>query len=224
MITENLYCTLQFFPSELATVIFVVPLLMLMVGTLIYGCTHAVPPLSLLLQYSCYGLGVALYHLVRHRRTSAALLGLHLKSRNSSLSSTQYYRLMATTMVLGLWGTGWILFLLVIDIKYDNNPLPSWRVVHSSDSDVYAFPTSSLTPDIISINLALWWAFPSAAYVFFLLFATNREVISDYQKVWVWFRTRVLGQIVQTNSMLTIRTGYVLFLTPLNQILILCLH
>jgi hypothetical protein len=213
VIVETFGCNLQFFPSHIAVVISVVPMLMLMVGSVIYGCTHAVPPILLLFQFSCYGrlLGVALFHLVRHRRTNAAILGLHLKSRHSSLSSTQYYRLMATSMILGLWGTGWILFLLVIDItKGGNYPLPSWKAIHSNDSHVYTDPTARLTREDISIHSALWWAFPSAAYVYFLLFATNREVLSDYQNFWVWFRTRVLGQIVQTNSTLTIRTEYVL--------------
>jgi pheromone a factor receptor len=145
---------------------------------------------------------------MRHHRVNASVLDSHLQSRDASLSSVRYYRLMAVSTSLGIWGVGWLSASFRALNYGGNNPLPSWEVIHSGDSTVMKIPTTSLTPESIAINLALWWAVPGSAYIYFILFGASREVLSDYQKFWVWFRIRVLRQTVPMESMST--TEYVL--------------
>jgi hypothetical protein len=158
--------------------------------------------------------GVAFYHLIRNRRMNLDILATHLISRDALLSSAQYYRLMAMSMALGIWGVGWISLSVGASIAGGSDPLPSWKAIHSDDSTVFVVPTLDLTPGSIAINVALWWAVPSAAYLYFLLFGSNREVLSDYQNFWIWFKTRVLRQTVPVNSSTPMNpAGYVLLLT-----------
>ena len=141
---------------------------------------------------------------MRHHRENAGVLDSHLQSRDASLSSVRYYRLMAVSMSLGIWGVGWLSTSFRALTIGGNDPLPSWKVIHSGDSTVMKMTP---TPDSIAINSALWWAVPGSAYIYFILFGASREVLSDYQKFWVWFRIRVLRQTV-VKSMST--TEYVL--------------
>jgi len=142
---------------------------------------------------------------MRHHRENAGVLDSHLQSRDASLSSVRYYRLMAVSMSLGIWGVGWLSTSFRALTIGGNDPLPSWKVIHSGDSTVMKMTP---TPDSIAINSALWWAVPGSAYIYFILFGASREVLSDYQKFWVWFRIRVLRQTVPVESMST--TEYVL--------------
>jgi len=154
--------------------------------------------------------GFACHHLIINHRMDATILGSHLMSRDSLLSSVQYYRLMVMSMILGIWSIGWTSFVLRCVILTGNYPLPNWKAIHSDDSTVYEFPTMALTPESISSLLALWWSTPGSAYLYFLLFGTSREVLSDYRKFWVWFRTRALRQMAPVNSSTcTICAGYV---------------
>jgi len=135
----------------------------------------------------------------------ATILASHLMSCGSGLSSVQYYRLMVMSMALGIWSTGWTSFALRYPILNQPLPLPSWDAIHSHDSAVYEVPTVALTPEFLSSLSAIWWCAPGSAFLYFLLFGTSREVLSDYQKIWVWFRTRALKQTAAENfSMSTI--------------------
>jgi hypothetical protein len=156
--------------------------------------------------------GVAFYRLIRNCRSNASVLGSHLQSRDSSLSSVRYYRLMAVSLILGIWDVCWIStgFRLAI---LGSGPLPSWKTIHSSDSQVVI---PDRTPESIALHLALWWSIPGSAYLYFLLFGASREVLSDYQKFWVWFRIRVLRQTVPLESVST--TKYVLPFQILREI------
>src|ERR1700722_16967174 len=150
---------------------------------------------------------------MRHHRENAGVLDSHLQSRDASLSSVRYYRLMAVSMSLGIWGVGWLSTSFRALTIGGNDPLPSWKVIHSGDSTVMKMTP---TPDSIAINSALWWAVPGSAYIYFILFGASREVLSDYQKFWVWFRIRVLRQTVPVESMST--TEYVLPFQTLREI------
>jgi hypothetical protein len=154
--------------------------------------------------------GAAFYHLIRNHRMNTVLLASHLKSRQSSLSSMQYYRLMAVSMTVGLWSTGWTSYYLQSIMMNGNHPLPNWKAIHSDYSTIVELPTIAMTPGFITSQLALWWALPGAAYLYFLLFGTSREVLSDYQVFWVWFRSGGLRQMVPVNSFMSkIRAGCV---------------
>jgi len=146
---------------------------------------------------------------MKNHRTHAGLLASHLKSRNSSLSSTQYYRLMIMSMVLGIWGVVWIAFEFSLNVADNNNPPPSWKAIHAGDSTPVDIPSIVMTRKALSTDFALWWSIPGAAYLYFLLFGTSRDVLSDYQKLGGSFRTRVLRQTVSSMPLSTTRTGYV---------------
>jgi len=156
--------------------------------------------------------GVAFYRLIRNFRMNTSVLDSHLQSHDSSLSSVRYYRLMAVSIAFGIWDIGWISTGFDLAIL-GSGSLPSWKTVHSGDSKV---ATPDLKPDLMAINLALWWAVPGAAYLYFLLFGASREVLSDYRKFWVWFRIRVLRQTVPVESVST--TKYVLPFQTLREI------
>lgn len=145
---------------------------------------------------------------------NADILATHLISRDALLSSARYYRLMAMSMALGIWGVVWISISVWANIAGGSDPLPSWKAIHSDDSAIVEVPILDLTPGSIAINIALWWDVPSAAYLYFLLFGSSREVLSDYQSFWIWFKTRVLRQRVPVNSSTSMNpAGYVLLLT-----------
>jgi len=157
--------------------------------------------------------GVAFYRLIRNYRMNTSDLGSHLQSHDSSLSTVRYYRLMAVSIAFGIWDIGWISAAFNFAI-IGNGSLPSWKAVHSGDSKV---DTLAPTPELMAIYFALWWAIPGSAYLYFLLFGASREVLSDYQKFWVWFRIRVLRQTVPVESVST--TKYVLPFQTLCEII-----
>jgi hypothetical protein len=100
-------------------------------------------------------------------------------------------------MTLGIWAVGWITGNFWLNITHASGPIPSLKTIHSAESTVVEVPANVYPPEMV----AFWWAVPGAAYLYFILFGANREVLSDYQKLWVWFRTRVLRQTVPVESM-----------------------
>jgi hypothetical protein len=181
------------------------------------GFSH--PPASSML-IGCHPSAIALYHLIKTHRANTKLLGPHLRSRNSSLSSRQYYRLMAMSMVLGIWGLAWISFEVQLNVENGSIPLPlpSWDAIHADDSVPLELPTVLLKPVVISNIMAIWYAIPGAGYFYFLFFGASQEVFAEYLLFWSWFRTRVLGMPVPVKSTVgsTIRSGYVMLLSPLG--------
>jgi hypothetical protein len=73
-----------------------------------------------------------------------------------------------------------------------SQPLASWKGIHQDDGEVYTFPRSTVTPNLFRSLMIRWWAIPAEAYIFFILFATSRDVLAEYHKFWVWFKTTVL--------------------------------
>jgi Pheromone A receptor len=99
---------------------------------------------------------------------------------------------MVMSMVIGIWGVVWLSLQLSNAIKFGTRPLPSWRALHKGDSTVVELPLVVVKPAELMIYLMFWWAIPGAAYIFFVLFGTSRDVFSEYIKLWIWFRTTVL--------------------------------
>jgi len=166
--------------------------------------------IRLLFKSNNWILGAAFYHLIRNHRMNAVLLASHLKSRQTSLSSVQYYRLMTVSMALGLWSLAWVSYYLQSVIVNGNYPLPDWNAIHSDYSTIVELPTILMTPGFITSQLALWWALPGGAYLYFFLFGTSREVLSDYREFWVWFRSGGLRQMAPVNLFVSkIRAGCV---------------
>jgi hypothetical protein len=161
--------------------------------------------------------GVAIYHLLKGRRVNAKFLAPHLKSRDSALSSRQYYRLMAMSMLVGIWGIVWIsidIQQVRRSVEYEFPPLPSWKVIHEDDYEVVELPTIVLGQADISADRLIWWAVPGAAFLFFILFGTSYDVLSEYLRPWTWFRTVVLRRppqqnVVTTSTMIHSRYAYI---------------
>ena len=207
IIVENFGCYIQAFNSYVTDAVWQLPPLLLSAGTLLFGCTQ--PSLTACFSNLITGLGAAIYHLIRNHRMNTAALEWHLMSRNSPMSSVQYCRLMAMSITLGIWGIGWISYYLKSLTTNGNDHLPSWKVIHSNHSTIVELPAILMTPGSITSQLALWWGLPGGAYLYFLLFGTSREVLSDYQRFWVRFRTRVLMQAEPANSSMSVCDGYV---------------
>jgi hypothetical protein len=135
---------------------------------------------------------VAFYHLMHNHRIKTKILTPHLVSRSSGLSSSQYYRLMAVSMVIGLWGVVWISLQLRNMIDVHMFPLPSWHTLHKGDSTVVEIPLVVLKPADLASDRLFWWGIPGAAYIFFVFYGTSSDVFSEYTRFWRWFSTTVL--------------------------------
>jgi hypothetical protein len=156
-------------------------------------------------------LGIAFFHLIKNHQTSSKVLTPHLKSRDSALSIRQYYRLMAMSIILGIWGVVWISIEIQVIATDGSYPIPSWKDIHKGDSDIIELPTIIMGPTLVHQLYLLWWGIPGAAFLFFLLFGTSYDVLYEYVKFWAWFRMTVLRQPLREKAvaMSTIRSQYV---------------
>ena len=150
-------------------------------------------PLHYLIIYP-FTTAVALYHLIHDHKTNAKFLTPLLTSRNTGLSSSQYYRLMVMSMVIGVWGVVWGSFQLANIIETGVAPLPNWSTIHQDDSTVVELPLVLLGSANLLGFWLFWWTVPGAAYIFFLVFGTSRDIFLEYRRLWIWFRTTVLGR------------------------------
>jgi Pheromone A receptor len=141
---------------------------------------------------SSSAIAVAFYHLIHNHRIKTKILTTHLVSRNSGLSSSQYYRLMFVSMASGIWAVGWISLQLNVDIRIRNHSLPDWRTLHKGDSTVIKEPLDFFSPAGLASYRLFWWGIPGGAYIFFLFFGTNSDAYLEYIKLWNWFRKAVL--------------------------------
>jgi Pheromone A receptor len=98
------------------------------------------------------------------------------------------------SMVIGIWGVAWGSFLLSNIIEYGLIPLPNWRTIHSYDSVVLELPLVVLSPSDLASYRLIWWGIPGAAYIFFLVFGTSRDIFLEYKRLWIWFGATVLGR------------------------------
>jgi pheromone a factor receptor len=193
VIVEDFGCFSGFYPSYVSIIVLFVPPLVLTVATLVYGSEQASCDNLVSAYLICSpATAIAFYHLVRNHRIKIKLLTPHLASRNTSLSSSQYYRLMVMSMVIGIWGVVWISFELSCDTIFATLPLPSWNVVHQGDSTVLRLPLVDISPKELAQYLLFWWAITGEAYIFFVFFGTSRDVFSEYTRLWTWFSTTVL--------------------------------
>ena len=190
IIFEDFGCSTRFWSSYVSIIILFVPPMALTVATLVYGSEQASCD-NLAPTYLIYSpaTAIAFYHLVQHHRTRTRILTSHLASRNAGLSSLEYYRLMNMSMVIGTWGVVWVSLQLNHAIRSGIFPLPSWHALHQGDSTVMKIPFS---PEKFEAVRLFWWRTPGGAYFFFVLFGTNREVFSEYTRLWTWFSTTVL--------------------------------
>jgi pheromone a factor receptor len=169
-------------------VILCVPPLLQCAATLVYGCTQALfffpfPPLT-------RSSGITVRHLLRHRASNKFLTPF-LTSRDPSLSSSHTLRLFALSILLGITITIWMATELQEVITRPER-LASWKVIHETDGNILTLSRSMLMPVHFRSLMIRWWAIPAESYTFFILFATSRDVLAEYHKIWVWFKTAVL--------------------------------
>jgi Pheromone A receptor len=207
-IIEDFGCISGFWTSYASIIILFVPPLGLTVVALVYGSEQASYN-NLATTYLIISLSdvvVAFYHLILNHRIKTKILTPHLVSRNSGLSSSQYYRLMTLSMVIGIWALVWISLQLKNVIQSGITPLPDWRALHQEDSIVVKVPLAVLSPSVLASYRLFWWSIPGAAYIFFVLFAINGDVFSEYIKFWIWFKTTVLRRPLP-EKVPTLRSG-----------------
>ena len=116
---------------------------------------------------------------------------------------------MIMSMVIGVWGVVWISMQLSNVVEFGIFPLPSWRALRKQGSIVVQLPLVVLSPAELASYRIFWWGVPGAAYIFFVLFGTSRDVFSEYIKLWTWFSTTVLRRPLPAKewSMSTLRSG-----------------
>jgi pheromone a factor receptor len=193
IIIEDFGCSTGTWSSYASSIILFVPPMVLAVATLVYGSEQASCD-NLAPTYLIYppATAIAFCHLVKHHRITARFLTSHLAFRNAGLSSSQYYRLMAMSMATGIWGAVWNSLQLNHAIQSGIFPIPSWHELHKGDSTVMKLPLVNLSPEKLASVRLFWWRVPGGAFFFFMLFGTNREVFSEYARLWTWFSTTVL--------------------------------
>lgn len=137
--------------------------------------------------------GITVHHLLRHRALHKFLTPF-LTSRDPSLSSSHTLRLFALSILLGIPITIWMATELQEVTTDGSERMVSWKVIHENDGQIYTFSRNMLTPDHFRSLMLRWWAIPAEAFTFFILFATSRDVLAEYHKMWVWFKVTVLKQ------------------------------
>jgi hypothetical protein len=201
-INENFGCFTSTFPSNAATVILYGPTLLLSVATLVYGCEPNFL-FSQIFVLKPIVLALALYHLAENHIANVKFLAPYLVSRDSAMSGRQYYRLMAMSMVLGVWGIIWISLDIKYIASYGSFPLPSWDEIHADISEIVEVPTILLGPYNVYESRLLWWGVPGAALLFFFLFGTSYEVLAEYLKFGKWVRSKVFKRPVQIDGVVS---------------------
>jgi hypothetical protein len=98
------------------------------------------------------------------------------------------------SMVIGIWGVIWGSFQISTIVESGLVPLPDWRTMHPSDSTVGELPLVALGSANLLGFWLFWWTVPGAAYIFFLVFGTSRDIYLEYKRLWICFRTTVLGR------------------------------
>jgi hypothetical protein len=96
-------------------------------------------------------------------------------------------------MILGIWGTTWFSLQLLMLMPGISSTLPGWSVIHAEISVVQRLTRADLGVNGTRGQMLLWWAIPGASYIFFALFGTSREVISEYARVWGQFMGRIFA-------------------------------
>jgi hypothetical protein len=209
-IVEDFGCFPGYYSSYASVIVLFVLPLALGVATLVYGGEQAsCDNLASTYLICSLATAIAFYHLIRNHRVQTKFLTPHLVFRNSGLSSSQYYRLMAMSMVIEIYGVVWLSMSVNDSIRFGFFPPLSWHEMHKDDSTVLKHPLVDLSPAQLAKNRLAWWGIPGGAYIFFVLFGTNKETFSEYTRLWAWFSTIVLRRPLPAKecSMSTLRSG-----------------
>jgi hypothetical protein len=107
------------------------------------------------------------------------------------MSSSQTFRLIAFSMLLGIPGTIWVVGIYQ-ELALGTSPLPNWATIHKHYDTVSFIRASKLSSQHRNSLVIRWWSVLAEAYIFILLFVTSRDVLLEYRRLWVCFKTTVL--------------------------------
>jgi Pheromone A receptor len=153
-------------------------------------------------------LALAVRHFILRRISFAA----HLENSKSALTTSRYLRLMLMSAVQMVWSvtiTSYTLWFTTISIPM--RPWTNWADVHSDWLRIDTFATLFTPQKVITTYYILWWTVPASTIIFVAFFAFSRSVLEDYQRYFMWFRTRVLRMDASnkpTQGSLTKAIGY----------------
>jgi Pheromone A receptor len=113
-------------------------------------------------------------------------------SRDPALSSSQTFRLIALSILLAIPASVWVVGVYQQVAFVGFKPLPSWDVIHEHYNVVAKLKAGKITTQHRNSLLMRWWSILTDGYLVFALFGTSRDVIMEYHKMWLWFKTAVL--------------------------------
>ncbi|KAG9012862.1 hypothetical protein FRB94_005008 [Tulasnella sp. JGI-2019a] len=174
-IAEDFGCIANIYISWPAIVVLYVPPLVLALGSLVYAT-------------------LAFYWFMKRRNQFAE----HLRSSNSGLTSSRYFRLMAmaVTEIVIETGLAGYLFSLQFQAIYLRD-WDNWADVHSNFSRIAQFPTV-LLPDYYWNRLVLnYYIGPICALDFFIFFGLGQEAMKEYGHMITWLRIHVLREKIK---------------------------
>ncbi|KAG8708615.1 hypothetical protein FRC09_001130 [Ceratobasidium sp. 395] len=145
------------------------------------------PPIILSLGTFAYA-GLALLRFLRRR----ADFQKDLQSKQSSLTTGYYLRLVALSVTEMLFATTMTIYVLAVTVEDGGlSPWISWEHVHSNWHRIGQFP-KILTPDSFWGRIwIIWYIGPIASVIFFAFFGFSREARVEYSKAWRWVQRLV---------------------------------
>jgi Pheromone A receptor len=121
-------------------------------------------------------------------------------SRDPALSFSQTIRPIILSMSLGipgaLWAAGNYQQLGFVGLK----PFPDWSTMHKHANRIEKETEGQLSPMHTTSLLIRWWSIFAQAYIVFFLFGTSKDLLRDYQIIWVLFKARVFKQPLQETT------------------------
>jgi len=171
LIIEDFGCCNEYYPSIAAFLVIYGPPLQLMGATVILGC-------------------ITLHHVIS-RRSGGKFLSGFLMSRDPALSSSQTFRLIALSILLAIPASVWVVGVYQQVAYVGFKPLPSWDAIHAHSNLVSKLKAGKITTLHRNSLLMRWWSILTDGYLVFALFGTSNEVIMEYHRMWLWFKTAV---------------------------------
>jgi Pheromone A receptor len=113
-------------------------------------------------------------------------------SRDPALSGSQTFRLIALSILLSIPASVWVVGAYQQIAYIGFKPLPNWDVIHEHYNVVSELKFERLTTKHRNSLLMRWWSISTDGYLVFVIFSTSSEVITEYHRMWLWFKAAVL--------------------------------
>jgi Pheromone A receptor len=116
----------------------------------------------------------------------------HLRDVNSALTTSRYVRLMLMSLVQIIWGLIVAACNVGFSLRNGLRPWTGFADVHWDFSRIAVYPFFVMTRYEMIFTLALWWAVPISALLFFAFFSFGEDAMKDYRATIAWVRQKVL--------------------------------